>query len=354
MANENEPQIKPEEQPAQPTLAAETPLPIQEPENNTDSAAEVLKPTPEELPDAVATAEAPDPADAADSLPEPELDPDENRAIPEAAAETDEPEAEDEPPSEAETAVGAYRDILSVSIAPEPVAVSPPAIDLSPIENAQANLAQQVFDLSERISTISVTSTAIVTDLHKVSEETEQLLSWSQHVQVTSALSKTFQVIAISALLILIGGISFLGLLQYKAHSRLNATEAALAEALKVQQKRLADYDKHFSELVGKELHGELESRHKISLHERLNRLRAGNTEQKLYRKSTGDWFVLSGQAEQPVTDPDIIEMLNHAFIKSGKQMVTRTPAPPHKAWGLLRSNGRGGTDIVITSEVSQ
>lgn len=224
--------------------------------------------------------------------------------------------------------------------------------DTTHLEEAHANISHQVFDLSERVSSFSASNSAIVAELHKVSEETDQLLQWSQQVKITSALSRLFLILSILSLLILIGGMSYLGFLYHKANARLNAVEATLADALKLQQKRLGDYDRHFSELVGKELHGEMESRQKASLQERLNRLRGGNTEQRIYRKNSGDWFVVTGQTESFIADPEVIEVLNHAFVKSGKQLVTRSPMPPHRFMGLLRADARGGTEIVITSEV--
>lgn len=226
-------------------------------------------------------------------------------------------------------------------------------IDTRALEEAQLNISHQVFDLSERVSTLVSANSAIITDLHKVAEENEQLVHWSQHVQVTSALSKVFQVVSICILVALLGGISWLAVLQNQTQARLNTAEATLAEALKLQQKRLADYDKHFAELVGKELQTELETTHKTTLQEQLNKLRGGNAEQRIYRRNSGDWFVVSGKSEQHVVDPDIIEALNQAFVRSGKQLVTRSPMPPHKVWGLLKSNGHGGTDIVVTSEVT-
>lgn len=226
-------------------------------------------------------------------------------------------------------------------------------LDIRVLEETQANLSHQIFDLSERISSLSSSNTAIITDLHRIAEESEHLTHWSQHVQVTSALSKVFQVISICVLLALLGGIIWLAVLQSNTQARLNTTEATLAEALKLQQKRLADYDKHFAELVGKELQTELETTHKTTLQEQLNKLRGGSAEQRIYRRNSGDWFVVSGKSEQHVVDPDIIEALNQAFVRSGKQLVTRSPMPPHKVWGLLKSNGHGGTDIIITSEIS-
>jgi hypothetical protein len=81
--------------------------------------------------------------------------------------------------------------------------------------------------------------------------------------------------------------------------------------------------------------------------------LRNGLAEQQLYRKNNGDWFVVSGKNEVPVADPDIIQELNQAFVRSGRVLITPYLVPPHKVVSFLRPNGQGGTDIVVTKELA-
>jgi len=125
-----------------------------------------------------------------------------------------------------------------------------------------------------------------------------------------------------------------------------------VAEIIRVNQKQLVTYDKHFADLVGGELKKEREVNSKASVHERINRLRNGLAEQKLHRKNNGDWFLATGKSELSLSDPEVIEELNQAFIKSGKALTTPYLMPPHKVVIALRPNGKGGTEIVVTKDV--
>ncbi len=285
--------------------------------------------------------EEPVTAEEIDQAPEPELS--EEKTDDEAVLNEAEPVQPEVEPAEYEKPV--------ITLAESPVIQQ--VFDTSSLEEGHDNLSQKLFDLTERVNSLSNSTSGIVVQMHSVSEETGKLVAWSEGVQVITILSRGFMIISICILVALLGGISYLGYLQYNAHARLNAAESTLAEALKVQQKRLADYDKHFAELVGNELKSKMESNHNSSIHERLNRLRGGNAEQRIFRKSNGDWFVALGNAEHHIVDHDVIEHLNQLFVKSGRQLDPKTPAPPHKLWGILRSNGHGGTEVIITSEVT-
>jgi len=211
---------------------------------------------------------------------------------------------------------------------------------------------QLVFDLSEKVALLSTTTAAMTVTIQKISDETEQMVGWSHDVKVTSALSKVFLALSILVLVLLLGGMSYLAIGHYNAQHHLHAAQTAVAETIKVQQKQIAEYDKHFADLVGGELKKEREASSKASVHDRINRLRNGLAEQPLHRKNNGDWFVASGKNEVSITDPEIIEELNQAFVKSGKTLTVPYLVPPHKMVVALRPNGKGGTDIFVTKDV--
>jgi hypothetical protein len=214
------------------------------------------------------------------------------------------------------------------------------------------HVLQSVFDLSEKVSLLSTTTAAMTVTLQKIADETEQMVGWSQDLKVTSALSKGFLFLALLVLILLLGGMSYLAVGQYNAQHNMHVAEVAVAEAIKVQQRQIAEYDKHFANLVGDELKKEREASSKASVHDRINRLRNGVAEQSLHRKNNGDWFIATGKNELSITDPEVIEELNQAFVKSGRALAVPYLVPPHKMVVALRPNGKGGTDIVVTKEV--
>lgn len=89
----------------------------------------------------------------------------------------------------------------------------------------------------------------------------------------------------------------------------------------------------------------------KESIQSKLNHLRGGAAELRLLRKSSGDWLLPKGKTEEPITDHDLIELLNQLFEKSGRSLTTHPSLPPHKVVSILKPNGKGGTELVVTKE---
>jgi hypothetical protein len=212
--------------------------------------------------------------------------------------------------------------------------------------------SQQVPELMEKVALLSAAVSGMTTDIAGLSEETGQVVSWTENTRVVSVASKIFLSLSLLVLLLLLGGMSYLAIQLMQTQQRQNATEKALSGALTLEQKRLADYDKHFADLVGTEIKKERASSSQAVVQDKLNRLRNGLAEQRIYRKNNGDWFVEANKREEIVTDPELIELLNQAFARSGRALTTTYLVPPHKAVSALRPNGHGGTDIVVTKEV--
>jgi cell division protein FtsL len=214
-------------------------------------------------------------------------------------------------------------------------------------------LLRDVSDLAGKVALLSTTTAAMTVTLQKMAGETEQLTNWSEDVRAAGSMSKLFHILMILALVLLLVGMSYLAVRQYQANQHLNTAETTIAAAIKTQQQQIANYDKHFANLVGVEITKEREASFKSSVQERINRLRNGVAEQQLYRKNNGDWFAVIGKNEIALSDPDVLEELNQAFVKSGRPLKTPYLVPPHKVVVVLRANGKGGTDIVITKEVA-
>lgn len=214
-------------------------------------------------------------------------------------------------------------------------------------------LLRDVSDLAGKMALLSTTTAAMTVTLQKMAGETEQLTNWSEDVRAAGSWSKQFQIVMLLALVLVLSGMSFLAVRQYQANRHLSTAEATIAAAIKVQQQQIANYDKHFANLVGVEITKEREASFKSSVQEKINRLRNGAAEQQLYRKSNGDWFAVIGKNEIALSDPDALEELNQAFVKSGRPLKTTYLVPPHKVVVILRANGKGGTEIVVTKEVA-
>lgn len=84
---------------------------------------------------------------------------------------------------------------------------------------------------------------------------------------------------------------------------------------------------------------------------EKLNILRNGLAEKKLIRKETGDWFVYSKKSEECISDVEVVEVLNQAYKKIGRALSPGFAMPPFKALCILKPDGKGGTEVVMTKE---
>ncbi len=288
-------------------------------------------------------------------------------------------EAEAEDPEElsdsAVNALAALREVAAVSDDPDAMPLEVPVVSVAvedaghwslaaaaAAEELKAGLAglterfeqstQKVEELTGKVALLSAAVSGMTTDIAGLSEETGQVVSWTENTRVVSVASKIFLSLSLLVLLLLLGGMSYLAIQLMQTQHRQNAADKAVSGVLKLEQKRLSDYDKHFADLVGAEIKKERASSSQAIVQDKLNRLRNGLAEQRLYRKNNGDWFVEANKREEVVTDPELIELLNQAFAKAGRALTTTYLVPPHKAVSVLRPNGHGGTDIVVTKDV--
>ena len=225
---------------------------------------------------------------------------------------------------------------------------------LAAVQDQQSKLeyiASTAFDVSEKVAELSKAVAILTAQLQKVSEETERTVAWSESTKITSALSRTFLVLSIVALVALLGGMGYLTVNQMQLQQRQDKVSALAIQAVEAQNKRQAEFDKQFATLVGSELKHEREAISKESIQSKLNHLRGGAAEQRLLRKSNGDWLLPKAKTEEQITDQNLIELLNQLFEKSGRSLTTHPSLPPHKVVTILKPNGKGGTDLVVTKE---
>jgi len=212
-------------------------------------------------------------------------------------------------------------------------------------------LSSALFAMDKRFTELSTSVTQLSQDLQKVSEETGQTVNWTESVAITSSLSRLFLVLSIIMLAALLCVMGYLASNQYQLMQQQSNASQAAAAATELQVKRMVEFDKRFAELVGGAIKSERETINKESVADKVNKLRGGATERRILRKSSGDWLIPNGKTEELVTDPEIIEALNQAFEKSGRPLITPPSLPPHKTVCILKPNGKGGTEVMLTRE---
>jgi hypothetical protein len=225
---------------------------------------------------------------------------------------------------------------------------------LAAVQDQQSKLeyiASTTFDVSEKVAELSRAVAVLTAQLQKVSEETERTVAWSESTRLVSPLSKTFLILAIVVLVALLGGMGYLTVSQMQLQQRQDKVSHLATQAVEAQTRRQAEFDKQFATLVGTEIKHERETINKESIQSKLNHLRGGAAEQRLLRKSSGDWLLPKGKTEELITDQNLIELLNQLFEKSGRSLTTHPSLPPHKVVSILKPNGKGGTDLIVTKE---
>lgn len=202
-----------------------------------------------------------------------------------------------------------------------------------------------------------------------VSAELETLTSGSGSKNV---LSKSFLIISCATLFLLVVFQIYMFISLINVEKLQTASGPALLEGFKALDKKLADYNAGLAKVAAPAPQEHVQAQHTtatgpnghdaaaqhaataatiVPLPEKLNRLRNGQAEKKLVRKETGDWFVYTKKPEECITDADIIEALNSAYKRLGRPLTTKTPLPSHNSLCILKPDGKGGTEIVMTKD---
>ena len=243
------------------------------------------------------------------------------------------------------------------------------------LESLQDSLANTQY-ISSKIDAVSGDTEGLVKQVNSISLNYE-LLSAEMEAITSSAnsknfLSKTFLIIAslAVALLVIFQIYSFISLVQIQRLQ--NAAGTTVLEKISVLNKKMADYDKNLTKALenpAQQGHGQMNpdtaektnqesagnkevgSANNTPVLEKMNRLRNGLLEKRLIRKETGDWFVYNKKNEESISDVEVIEVLNQAYKKIGRSLSPTVPLPSHKALCILKPDGKGGTEVVMTKE---
>lgn len=215
------------------------------------------------------------------------------------------------------------------------------------VSNDTDNLLQQV-------KAISVNSELLAAEL--------ELISSGDNTKKT--LSKSFLMISstIVALLAIFQVYIFISLIKTE---RIQAvTGSAVMRNISGLNKKMAAYDHNLTKAmenqpkqehaqptspVAEKTHDNREAAPVTSVHEKMNKLRNGLLEKKLIRKETGDWFVYNKKNDECISDIEVIEVLNQAYRKIGRSISSEVPMPSHNALCILKPDGKGGTEVVMT-----
>ena len=247
------------------------------------------------------------------------------------------------------------------------------------LESLQDSLAN-TQNISSKIDALSSDTDRLTSQVNSISINCELLTAeieaFTSSANTKSMLSKTFLIISSIALVLLVifQIYTFFSLaetqrLQYAAGSSVLKNISGL-------NKKMTEYDNHLTkaleqpakqehaqptpaavENAGQATHGNKEggSASVTSVPEKLNKLRNGLPERKLIRKETGDWFVYNNKkSEESISDVEVIEVLNQAYRRIGRSLAPTVPTPPHNALCILKPDGKGGTEVIMTKDFLQ
>jgi hypothetical protein len=243
------------------------------------------------------------------------------------------------------------------------------------LESLQDSVANTQY-ISLKIETVSNDTAALIKQVNSISLNSElltaELESISSGSKATGILSKTFLTISslLLAVLVIIQIYMFFSL--NKVQRLQNSAGSSVLEQITILNKKIAAYDKNLTKALEKPVQPEQSkpnpvaaekadpvthenkvagSTHTETVLERLNKLRNGLPEKKLIRKETGDWFVYNKKSNECIADVEVIQALNEAYKKTGRSMTTAVPLPPINALCVLKPDGKGGTQIVMTEK---
>ncbi len=237
------------------------------------------------------------------------------------------------------------------------------------IQSGADQLSAKLDTVSSETGTLSGKVNEIALNHELMSAELETLTSGSGSRNV---LSKSFLIIASVTLFFLVVFQVYMFISLINVEKLQTASGPALLESFKGLDKKLADYNASLTKAATPPPQEHVQNQHTsaagpnsheapaqhtttlpaaIPLPEKLNRLRNGLTEKKLIRKETGDWFVYTKKPEECITDADIIEALNSAYRRLGRPLSTKAPVPSHNSLCILKPDGKGGTEIVMTKD---
>ena len=259
--------------------------------------------------------------------------------------------------------------IIAVSV---PTATEDPGFgaELKKIMDSQKESLSDTQNISSKIGMVANDTERLVKEISGISFKYEQLTAELEFISSTAHSKSSKAFLAISSVVLVLLVISQIYLfLSMTRIQRQNTAGSAVLENIGSINKKMSDIDKNLAKALEKPaqqeqvqanpaavVHADTGSKegssaNSLSVLERLNKLRNGLPEKRLIRKETGDWFVYNKKSQECISDVEVIEALNQAYRKIGRQLEPNIPMPAHNALCILKPNGKGGTDVVMTKE---
>jgi hypothetical protein len=245
--------------------------------------------------------------------------------------------------------------------------------DLKTIMDSLQDSLTNTQCISSKIDAVINDTDCLIKQVNGLSSKYELLtaeMESSAGANTKNILSKTFLTISSLIVSLLFIFQIYMFISQTTMQRLQNTTGSAVLGNMSSLNKKMAAYDKNLAKALEhptQQEHAQLnpavteKTSHEPSGHaevaaasttpvlEKLNKLRNGLPEKKLIRKETGDWFVYNKKSEECISDIDIIEALNQAYKKIGRTLSPKIPMPAHNALCILKPDGHGGTEIVMT-----
>lgn len=249
-------------------------------------------------------------------------------------------------------------------------------IDLKKIRESLHDSLADTRYISAKIDAVSSETDGLIKHIDDLSLKyellTAEIAATSSSATTKRVLSKTFLTLSSMVIVLLAAFQIYTFMLLLKTERLQNATGSSVLENVSSLNKKMADYNKNLAKALENQVHKEQaqpkpaaaeKTDHTThgtaetgpapvtSVQERLNRLRNGLPEKKLFRRETGDWFVFNKKNDECISDVEVIDTLNQAYKKIGGSLSITVPLPSHKALCVLKPDGKGGTQVVMTKD---
>ena len=248
------------------------------------------------------------------------------------------------------------------------------AIELKIILESLQESLDNTQNISSKMDAVSNDTARLANQVNNISSLCELLAaemeSISSGANTKTILSKTFLTISsiIIALLLIFQVYIFTSLIKIQRIQ--NAAGSSVLENISQLNKQMAAYNSNLTkalenpvqqgqaqlnpaapEKAGHDDPGNIGtgSSNAMAVLEKMNKLRNGLPERKLIRKETGDWFIFNKKNEECIADVEVIDVLNQAYKKIGRSLSPVIPMPSHKAICILKPDGKGGTEVVMS-----
>ena len=257
-----------------------------------------------------------------------------------------------------------------------PAATSHPAgaTELKVILESLQETLDNTQNISSKMDAVSNNTDRLANQVNNISSICELLAaemeSISSGANTKTILSKTFLTISsiIIALLLIFQVYIFTSLIKIQRIQ--NAAGSSVLENISQLNKQMAVYNSNLTKALENPVqqgHAQLNPAapekaghddpgnigagpsNALAVLEKMNKLRNGLPERKMIRKETGDWFIFNKKNEECITDAEIIDVLNQAYKKIGRSLSPAIPMPSHKAICILKPDGKGGTEVVMS-----